>query len=142
MIIKAELNRYRQAPRKVRLLASLVKGKKIEEAIALISFSGKKAGEPMIKLINSGVANAIHNFKLSKDVLYIKDIRVDGGIVLKRGMPRAFGRSFPIKKRTSHVSLDLGVNETEIKKIEKPVEPKKKVVKKTVTKKKVATKVK
>ena len=130
MIIKAELNRYRQAPRKVRLLAGLVKGKKIDEAIALLAFSGKRAADPVIKLINSAVANAIHNFKLSKDVLYIKDMRVDGGIVLKRGMPRAFGRSFMIKKKTSKVLLTL-----EAKEVEKTEKPKVKKVKKTETKK-------
>ena len=133
MIIKAELNRYRQAPRKVRLLAGLIKGKKVDDANALLAFSGKRAADPIIKLVNSAVANAIHNFKLSKDALYIKNMRVDGGIVLKRGMPRAFGRSFPIKKKTSKVLLELGVRETE-KKAEKKTKVKK-VTKKAVSKK-------
>lgn len=133
-IIRAELNKYRQAPRKVRLLAELVKGKKIDEAVALLSFSGKRAAEPIIKLVNSAVANAKHNFKLSPDVLFVKNMTVDGGIVLKRGMPRAFGRSFPIKKRTSHICLDLGVNEESIKEVKK--DDKKVAVKKKVSVKK------
>jgi len=129
MIIKAELNRYRQAPRKVRLLAGLIKGKDIEMAVAMLKFSAKRAAEPIVKLINSAVANATHNFKLSKDVLYIKDMRVDGGAVLKRGMPRAFGRSFLIKKRTSKIVLELGVRE------EKPIVKSKKITKLTGKKK-------
>jgi len=140
MIIKAELNRYRQAPRKVRLLAGLIKGKKIDEAIALLTFSGKRAADPIIKLINSAIANAIHNFKLSRDVLYIKDMRVDGGIVLKRGMPRAFGRSFMIKKKTSKVCLELGVRETEKKEKKSVAAPKIKKISKKVISKKVAKK--
>jgi len=135
MIIKAELNRYRQAPRKVRLLANLIKGKDIETSLALLTFSGKKAADPIKTLIKSAVANAAHNAKLSKDVLYIKDMRVDGGAVLKRGMPRAFGRSFLIKKRTSKIALELGVLETEVKKSEEKKEKTiKKVSKKVVSK--------
>ena len=137
MIIRAELNRYRQAPRKVRLLADLIKGKDIDQALALVSFSGKRAGDAIKKLINSAVANAVHNFKLSRDVLYVKDMQVNGGVVLKRGMPRAFGRSFMIKKRTSKILLELGVKEAEDTKtgdtkkaIKKASKPKKVLVKK------------
>jgi large subunit ribosomal protein L22 len=139
MIIKAELNKYRQAPRKVRLLAGLVKGKKVEDAIALVSFSGKRAADPIVKLIKSAVSNATHNFNLPADSLYVRNMRVDGGLVMKRGMPRAFGRSFLIKKRTSHVSLELEskevVNKTEklVKAEKKPV-AKKKIVRKTIKK--------
>jgi len=126
MIIKAELNKYRQAPRKVRLLADLIRGKKADEAIALVSFSGKRAAEPMVKLIKSAIANATHNFKLPADSLFVKSVRVDGGFVMKRGMPRAFGRSFLIKKRTSHVLLELESKE--------PVKAEKPAVKKAATK--------
>lgn len=139
MIIKAELNKYRQAPRKVRLLAELVKGKKVEDAIALVSFSGKRAADPIVKLIKSAVANATHNFNLSADSLFVKNMRVDGGFVMKRGMPRAFGRSFLIKKRTSHVLLELESKEVaakakKVEKVEKKPVAKKKVVKKTTKK--------
>lgn len=137
MIIKAELNKYRQAPRKVRLLADLVRGKRVDDAIALISFSGKRAAEPMVKLIKSAVGNATHNFKLPADELYIKSIRVDGGVIMKRGMPRAFGRSFMINKRTSHVLLELESKEEA--KVKKPT-VKKKVAVKPVAKKKVVKK--
>lgn len=133
-IIKAELNRYRQAPRKVRLLADLVKGKSIEKAVAEITFSGKRAADPLKKLINSAVANATHNYKISPESLYVKNITVDGGQVMKRGMPRAFGRSFLIKKRTSKISVELGVREEKAVKKEAPA--KKNVVKKKVISKK------
>ncbi len=139
MIIRAELNRYRQAPRKVRLLAGLIKGKPVDRALAEVSFSGKRAGEPIKKLINSAVANAVNNFKLNKEELYVKGMRVDGGAVMKRGMPRAFGRSFVIRKRTSKILLELGVKEgAEVKKVKKTT--KKEVVKKVIKKKSVSKK--
>ncbi len=134
-MIKAELNRYRQAPRKVRLLADLVKGKPIEKALAEITFSGKRAAEPLKKLINSAVANAVHNHKLSPESLYVKNITVNGGQIMKRGMPRAFGRSFLIKKRTSKISVELGVKE-EKKDDKKEVLKKKVISKKSVVAKK------
>lgn len=134
MIIKAELNRYRQAPRKVRLLADLVKGKPVSRALAEITFSGKRAASPLKKLIDSAVANATHNFKVSPESLYVKDLRVDSGVVMKRGMPRAFGRSFLIRKKTSKISLELDVRE---EKKDKKDEVKKKIInRKSVTAKK------
>lgn len=139
MIIKAELNKYRQSPRKVRLLADLAKGKSIEQAIALVSFSGKRASTPMAKLIKSAVANAKHNFNLPEEDLFVKNIRVDEGVTMKRGMPRAFGRSFPIKKRTSRILLELGVKEVKTEEDKEAVEKKKTV--KAVAKKKVVKKV-
>lgn len=134
MIIKAELNKYRQAPRKVRLLADLIRGKKVDEAIALVSFSGKRAADPMVKLLKSAIANATHNFKLPAESLVVKTIRVDGGVIMKRGMPRAFGRSFLINKRTSHVLLELESKDEEVK----TKKAEKKVVKKAVITKKKA----
>jgi large subunit ribosomal protein L22 len=103
-IATAQLSNYRQAPRKVRLVADLVRGKGAEHALNLLSVLPKRASEPMAKLIKSAVANA-------KDVpasdLYISSIQVNGGIVFKRMMPRARGRGAQILKRTSHVTLSL-----------------------------------
>jgi large subunit ribosomal protein L22 len=100
----AKLSNYRQAPRKVRLVADLVRGKGAQHAINLLSVLPKRAGEPMSRLIKSAVANA-------KDVpasdLYIASIQVNGGIVFKRMMPRARGRGAQILKRTSHITLAL-----------------------------------
>ena len=100
----AKLSNYRQAPRKVRLVADLVRGKGAQHALNLLSVLPKRAGEPMAKLIKSAVANA-------KDVsaadLYISSIQVNGGIVFKRMMPRARGRGAQILKRTSHITIGL-----------------------------------
>ena len=107
MTVKAELNRYNQAPRKVRLLADLIRGKSIERAISELTFLTKKASLPFKKLLLSAVANAKNNFKLNEEDLFVKEVMVDGGPVMKRGMPRAFGRSYPIRRKTSHVTLIL-----------------------------------
>jgi large subunit ribosomal protein L22 len=106
--IKAKLTNYRQSPRKVRLIADLVRGKQVEKAITEIEFLNKKASGAFTKLLNSAVANAEHNFNTKKSDLFVKEIRVDKGLVMKRFMPRAFGRAAPIRKKMSHITLVLG----------------------------------
>lgn len=106
-MITASLKNYRQSPRKVRLVATLVRGKKVDEALNVLSQTTKRAASPLVALINSAVANAKNNFNIEKDSLVIKEFRVDGGVVMKRSMPRARGSAFPIKKRTSHVLVVL-----------------------------------
>ncbi|MFA6552300.1 MAG: 50S ribosomal protein L22 [Candidatus Paceibacterota bacterium] len=106
-MITAKLSNYRQSPRKVRLVADLVKGKKVEEAIASLAFIIKSASLPITKLLKSAVRNAEQNFNLKKENLYIKSLRIDSGPVLKRSMPRARGSAFPILKRTSNILLIL-----------------------------------
>lgn len=107
MIITAQLNDYRQSPRKVRLVVNLMKGKKVEDAKNELTFLVKRAAKPLADLIDSAVANANHNFNISADNLFVKEFRVDGGVVLKRRMPRARGMAYAINKRTSHVLLKL-----------------------------------
>jgi len=102
--MKAALKNYRQAPRKVRLVTDLIKGKSVENAKAELKHLPKRAAEPVLKLLNSAVANAG-----GKDNLYVKDITVDRGVIMKRSMPRAHGRAFPIHKHTSHVFIELGI---------------------------------
>lgn len=105
--MKAVLKNYRQSPRKVRLLADLVRGKKVVKALEVLSFTNKRAAEPVVKLLNSAVANAKqHGADVEK--LFIKSIAVDKGIVLKRFMPRARGSAAQILKRASHISVELG----------------------------------
>ena len=99
----AKLKNYRQSPRKVRLVADLVRGKTAEHAIALLNTLPKRASEAMVKLIKSAVANS----KLEASEVVISTIQVNGGIVFKRAMPRARGRSAPIRKKTSVVTLGL-----------------------------------
>jgi large subunit ribosomal protein L22 len=99
----AKLSNYRQAPRKVRLVADLIRGKTASNAISLLSVLPKRAGEPMKKLVESAVANS----KMGAADLYVSSIQVNGGIVFKRHMPRARGRASQILKRTSHITLAL-----------------------------------
>lgn len=106
-MITASLNNYRQSPRKVRLVANLIKGKKVDEALNMLGQVTKRASNPIASLVLSAIANAKNNFNIEKDNLIIKEMRVDGGVVLKRSMPRARGSAFPIKKRTSHIYLEL-----------------------------------
>jgi large subunit ribosomal protein L22 len=107
MQITAKLSDYRQSPRKVRLVATLVKGKKVEDAKASLNFLVKRAAKPLADLLDSAVANAKHNFNLTEENLFVKNFRVDEGVVLKRRMPRARGMAYPINKRTSHVVVEL-----------------------------------
>ncbi len=101
------LKNYRQAPRKVRLVADLIKGKDVGAASIELSFLPKRAAKIFEKLLSSAEANAKQNFSLDKENLFIKDLRVDKGIVLKRSMPRARGSASRINKRTSHIVLTL-----------------------------------
>ncbi|MEK7593756.1 MAG: 50S ribosomal protein L22 [Patescibacteria group bacterium] len=105
--MKAYLTNYRQSPRKVRIVADLVKGKRVPEALTALRVLVKRAGSPLEKLIRSGVANAKNNSGVLADNLIIKELRVDKGVTLKRSMPRARGSAFPIKKRSSNVMLVL-----------------------------------
>jgi large subunit ribosomal protein L22 len=115
----ASLKNYRQAPRKVRLVADLVRGKSVVRALALLETLPKRASEPMQKLIKSAVANAKDS---SATDLYVSKIAVNGGVVFKRMMPRARGRGAQILKRTSHVTLELATKAP--KKEKAPVEAK------------------
>lgn len=105
--MKAFLKNYRQSPRKVRLVASLVKGKSVDEALLELDFLAKRASSPLRKLLLSAVSNA-KNLGKEKENLKILELRVDKGIVMKRFMPRAMGRASRINKRTSHVTIILG----------------------------------
>ena len=96
------------APRKVRLAADVIRGKRVPEAEAALRFLTRRAAHPLLKLLRSGVANARANFQAADPAeLVVAEVRVDGGPAIKRSRPRAFGRAFPIRKRTSHVTLVL-----------------------------------
>lgn len=104
--IKVKLRNLHIAPRKVRLIASLVKRMPVEEALAQLTLNPTRPTEPLIKLIRSAVANA-KSQGMDVDKLEIKSISVDGGPMFKRMLPRAMGRGTPIQKKTSHVNLIL-----------------------------------
>jgi large subunit ribosomal protein L22 len=123
---KASLKNYRQSPRKVRLVADSIRGKKVEDA-------------PMQKLVESALSNAKDNSEKTDDLI-VKEITVDEGVTLKRWRPKWRGTAHPIRKRTSHVKITLATKngkavaeaEKEVKEDKKPA---KKAVKKTVAKK-------
>ncbi len=104
--MKAYLKNYRQSPRKVRLVAGLIRKKSAGDAVTALSFLPKRAAAPIKKLLLSAIANA-KNSGLSAESLYVKELRVDKGIVMKRIMPAAMGSAHRINKRTSNVALVL-----------------------------------
>jgi large subunit ribosomal protein L22 len=106
-MISASLKNYRQSPRKVRSVANLVCGKTVAEALNMLAFLPKKATDPLAGLLRSAVANAKNNFNIDGDNLFIKELRVDSGIVLKRSMPVSRGSAHPIHKRSSNVLVTL-----------------------------------
>ncbi len=103
----AFLKNYRQSPRKVRLVADVVRGKKIKEAQTVLDFMPKRAALPIKKLLDSAIANAKINGE-SLETLVVKEISVQKGIVAHRWMPKWRGMAHAIKKRSSHVKIVLG----------------------------------
>jgi len=107
MQAKAKLSYLRMSPKKVRLVTNLIKGLKVDEAITQLGFINKIAKKPILKLLNSAIANAGHNLNMKKENLLIKEIKVNQAGALKRWQPRAHGRATEILKRLSHVDLVL-----------------------------------
>lgn len=106
MEITARLNYLRIAPRKVRLVADLIRGKSVAEARTILSFLSKRAAPSLLKLLNSAIANA-KNKQLNENDLYVSKIMVNEGPKLKRYYPRARGQAYEIQKKSSHVILIL-----------------------------------
>ncbi len=104
--MKAYLKNYRQSPRKVRLVADLVRGMEALRARTILSFMDKKSAPAIKKMLESALANAQTQGKEAKDLI-IKDIFVDQGISMRRWRPRAFGRAAPFRRRSSKVTLNL-----------------------------------
>jgi len=108
MEVKASLKHLRMSPRKIRLVIDVVRKMPVDKALDQLRFVNKLAAEIVVKLIKSAIANAVNTYNLERDNLYIKEIRSDEGVMLKRWMPRAHGRATSIRKRGCHVSLTLG----------------------------------
>lgn len=102
---KAILRYARISPRKVSIVNDLIRNKDVASAMGILKNTPKAASELLIKLLGSAVANAEHNFGLSADNLYISEIYANAGPTLKRVRPRAQGRAFRIRKRTSHITI-------------------------------------
>ena len=101
----AKLMHLRIAPRKTRLVADLVRGMNVTQAMDLLQYTTKRAAKPVAKLIKSAAVNAENEMDLDPDALFVKRIYVDEGPTLKRWMPRAMGRATHKFKRTSHVTV-------------------------------------
>lgn len=107
MEVKASLKHARVGAQKARLVADMVRGKNVSEAIKILTFMNKKTAVMLKKIIESAVANADQKKTLDLDKLYVKTVWVDQGSVLKRFRPRAQGRACGIKKKMSHINVVL-----------------------------------
>ena len=108
MDVKARLRHTRIGPQKVRLVADMIRGKNVNEAMNVLTFTRKKAAREIQQLLKSALANAEENHKVVDiDDLIVKTITVDEGAAWKRQMPRARGTANQIKKRTSHITIVL-----------------------------------
>jgi large subunit ribosomal protein L22 len=108
MDAKAVIRYTRMSPRKARIVANMIRGKDIDEAMAILRFQQRKAAKVMCKLLVSAIANAHTNHQLEVDNLVVKTVLVDGGPILKRWMPRAMGRANRMNRRTTHVTIVVG----------------------------------
>jgi large subunit ribosomal protein L22 len=106
-----KLNYLRMAPRKVRSVGDLLKGLSVNDAEAQLMVQRRRPAKALLKLLRSGVANAKNNKKWNPDHLFVVAVRVDGGPMLKRMLPRARGSASPIQKKMSNVTLTIGINE-------------------------------
>ncbi len=129
-MITASLKNFRISPRKARLVANMVRGKNVTVAKDLLANALKAGRHPISGLIDSAIANAVNNFKMDRDTLFIKEIRVDQGLVMKRFMPVSRGSAHPIKKKTSHISIVLATAEPKAKKASKSATKSTKKIKK------------
>ena len=107
LMVRARAKYVRTAPRKARLVMGHIRGKQVEQARAILNHAPRAVAEDILKLLNSAVANAESAYELGPDELRIVKAVVDEGPTIKRYRPRALGRATPIKKRTSHMTIEL-----------------------------------
>jgi large subunit ribosomal protein L22 len=131
--MKALLSNYRQSPRKVRLVADMIRGKGVVEAKAALMFAEQKSSEAIEKLLDSAVANATSQ-GVSVETLFVKTISVDKGLVMRRFKPMARGRAAGVRKTSSIVRIELGARGEAVAKKAKTTAPKKKAAAKKASK--------
>ncbi len=107
MEAKAVAKYVRIAPRKVNLVAAEIRGKQVDEALAILKFTPKRGAKVLEKVVKSAVANAENNNNMDRENLYISEVYANQGPTLKRWRPRSQGRAYPILKRTSHVGVTV-----------------------------------
>jgi large subunit ribosomal protein L22 len=106
--VRAQLRFLRATPRKVRLVADLIRGKDVQEAVNILHLTNKHAAKPLEKLLKSAIANAeSRDEPMDIDRMFVKEVMVDGGPTMKRFRPAPMGRGFRILKRSSHVTIKL-----------------------------------
>ena len=112
-VVRAKLKNFRMSPQKVRELADVVRGKRVDIAKNILEFTPRKSAVALKKLLDSAIANAENNSQMDSDNLFVKAIMVDETPVMKRFVPRAQGRAAKILKRSSHVTIELAENTKE-----------------------------
>lgn len=105
MEARAVARYIRISPQKARSVADLIRGKSVNEALAILKFTPRKAAKAIEKTLKSAIANAEHNYNMNSDELYVAKIMVDQGPMLKRYKPRAQGRADLMRRRTSHITV-------------------------------------
>ena len=127
MEIKVKLKFIRMSSKKLRLVANLIRGAEVDQALNQLRFANKKAAEPIAKLLKSAIASAKNDFALDEHNLFVKEIRIDEGGMLKRWTPKAHGSATPIRRRLSHVNITVGevkasgITEAKKKEVEAPI---------------------
>ena len=111
--VKSVAKYVRIAPRKVRIVMDLIRGKKVDDAFAILKFTPKRGSRLLEKVLKSAVANAENNFDMDTDKLYVSTCFVDQGPTLKRIHPRSRGQAFGILKHTSHITVMVAEQQEE-----------------------------
>lgn len=111
MEAKATAKYIRIAPNKARQVINLIRGKDVDEALAILRFTPKRVAEVVEKVLNSAISNAEHNYDMDRENLFVSKIYVDQGPAMKRYKPRSFGRADLIRKRTSHITIVVSEKE-------------------------------
>jgi ribosomal protein L22 len=107
VFVRAQAKYVRSSPRKARLVIDHIRGKSVEEARAILAHTPRAAAVPVLKVLESAIANAEHNHELLPEELRVHQVMVDEGPTIKRYRPRALGRATKIRKRTSHITINL-----------------------------------
>lgn len=102
---RAILRGFRESPRKVRVVADMIRGRPVAEALSILRLQRRKAAEMLSKVLGSAIANAAENDKADADRLVVRAVAIDGGAVQKRWLSRSMGRANRVNKRTSHVTV-------------------------------------
>ena len=108
---KAVLRRFRQSPRKVRMVADMIRGRNVQDALSILKFQPRKAARMLSKVLTSAIANATENEKADADKLVVAAVAIDPGPVEKRWLARSMGRANRINRRTSHVTVTVETQE-------------------------------